>query len=298
MLVKLIAVLFILIGIAGLVLPIVPGILMIVIGILLLYRDRHEEISKHINEKAPLWLINFYNNFLHKIILPPHYIGVDWDWVRKEVIRTEKISNDNKAPAAGIRAVLDECMRKARSLTITKYTSVEKKINNIGSGFIEIEGGIKFSTERISSYIRGATHLVLFIATIGDGIEKEAGLLTKGAEPLKGYLLDRISSFAVESLAEKMENRIRKDYLLNKKSVSCRFSPGYCDWAIEEQFEMDRVIDFSKIGIRLTESCMMDPKKSISAIVAVADEGVFKGAVSSCDMCDIKDCAYRRDTAG
>jgi len=86
MFVKLIAILLILIGIAGLILPILPGIFLITIGILLLYREKHEEISKYVNGKASRNLVNLYNNFIHKMILPPHYVGVDWDWVRKELL--------------------------------------------------------------------------------------------------------------------------------------------------------------------------------------------------------------------
>lgn len=295
MVVKLIAILFILIGIAGLVLPVIPGILMITMGILLLYRDRHEEISRVINEKAPVGLVNFYNNFLHRLMLPRHYIGVDWDWVKKEIL-TERIVPDNKDERTNsIRMALDECIEEAKSLTISKYTYLEKKINALGTDFIEIEGPVRFSTGKISSYINGAASLVLFLVTIGDGIEKEASILTAGKDPLKGYLLDRIGSYAVESLAHNLEKRLRRDYALHKKSVSSRFSPGYCDWALEEQFKIAKVVDFSKAGVLLTQGCMMVPKKSISAIVAVADEGVFKEFVSSCNICEKKDCGYRRD---
>ncbi len=296
MLVKLVAVLFILIGIAGLILPIIPGILLITIGGLLLYRRGHEEISRIVNEKAPLGFVNFYNNFLHGMMLPRHYIGVDWDWVKKEVLKRERISPDNKDERAdNIRLALDECMRRARSLTVSKYTYIEKKITRLGDNLIEIEDCVRFSTTKIPLYINGATHLVLFIVTIGDGIEKEASMLTAGKDILKGYLLDRIGSFAVESLAENLEKKLRKDYSLHKKSVSSRFSPGYCDWVLEEQFKMAKAIDFSKIGVLLTQGCMMVPKKSISAIVAVADEGVFKEFVSSCNICEKEDCGYRRD---
>ena len=72
MLIRLLAILIIFVGVAGLILPVVPGILMIALGILMLYRDRHEEISKLVNEKGPPFLVNFYNDFLHKIILPRH----------------------------------------------------------------------------------------------------------------------------------------------------------------------------------------------------------------------------------
>jgi len=91
-----------------------------------------------------------------------------------------------------------------------------------------------------------------------------------------------------------MEKRLRKNYHLAKKSVSSRFSPGYCDWALEEQFKIAKLLDFSKIGVTLTEGCMMVPKKSISAMVAIADESIFKDFVSSCTICEKQDCGYRR----
>ena len=214
-------------------------------------------------------------------------ISVEWDWVEKEVSVGERISDN-------IRPFLDECIRKARGLIIPMHTYLEKKITRLDADGMEIEGSIKFSTAKIPSYIKGATSLILFIVTIGDGIEKEASALTSGVDPLRGYLLDRIGSFAVESLAENLEKSLRAYYAAQKKSVSARFSPGYCDWALEEQFKISKSLDFSKAGVHLTEGCMMVPKKSISATVAVANEGIFTASGSTCRTCDFKDCGYRR----
>lgn len=222
-------------------------------------------------------------------------VNVDWRWVKKEILRTERIDQNNKDERSEtIRASLDECMRRARSISTPRYTFLEKKITALNDDSIEIDGKIKFHTKKTTQYMRGASHLVLFLVTIGGSVEDEASILTSGKDPLKGYLLDRIGSFAVESMAERIENKLRGDYSLKKKSVSGRFSPGYCDWPIEDQFKMADILDFSKAGVTLTEGCMMVPKKSISAIAAVAKEGVFKEFVSSCDVCGIKDCNYRR----
>jgi hypothetical protein len=297
MLVKLLAILFILVGIAGLILPVMPGILLITIGILLLYRERHEEIGRLINEKAPTHLADFYNDFLHKIVAPRHYIGVDWAKVKKDVLRTEKIDTSAKDErSVKIASSLGACIRKARSLVESKYTFVEKGILVFGPGFVELEGNTRLYIGRIQPFIKGADRLVLFVVTIGDALEKEAGLLTSGADPLSGYLLDRIGSFAVESLAENLENGLRRDYLKQKRSLSSRFSPGYCDWPVEEQFKLSKVIDFSKAGVSLTEGCMMVPKKSVSAIAAVAAEGIFHDLISSCDICEQSECFYRRNS--
>ncbi|MDP3730103.1 MAG: vitamin B12 dependent-methionine synthase activation domain-containing protein [Candidatus Omnitrophota bacterium] len=259
---KLIGAVLIIIGIAGLILPIVPGILLIMAGILLLTKNR------------PV---------------------VDWAWVKEELKKREKIcSGGGNERDAAITKSLDESLLKAKALSKPDHIHTVKKIAAIGEDFIELEGGARFSAGKIAGYIKGAGHIVIFLATIGERIENAAGELTKGKEPLEGYLLDRLGSFAVESLAESVEKKIRKDYSILKKSVSRRYSPGYCDWPIEEQRILAGVLDFSKIGVTLNENCMMSPKKSISAIVAIADEGVFTESGSTCGVCEKKDCSYRR----
>jgi len=259
---KLIGVLFIIIGIAGLILPVIPGIILIMAGILLFSKKK---------------------------------ATIDWAWIKEEVSKRERISSgDNSERGAAIAKSLDDSLAKARSLSKPKYIRTVKKITAAGEGFIEIEGGIRFSVGAISRSLKDARHLVIYLATIGDKIERIAGEMTSGTEPLQGYLLDRLGSFAVESLAEAVEKNIRKDYSILRKSVSRRYSPGYCDWPIEEQRLLARVLDFSKIGVTLNESCMMVPKKSISAIVAIASKGVFNESGSACEICERRDCSYRR----
>jgi hypothetical protein len=292
---KLIGVILISIGIAGLVLPVVPGILLIMVGVLLFFKDKEYKIIKIINEKAPPYFSAFYHDFLSRIVNKGHHIGVDWAWVKNEMKLREKIPDNNSAVGMAISKSLDDSLAKARALLRPNYIYMTKRIVSAGEDVIELEDGKRFSAGRISGYIKGAGAIVIFLVTIGDGIESAASSLTKGKEPLEGYLLDRIGSFAVESLAESVEKKIRRDHARTGKSVSRRYSPGYCDWPIEEQHILAKILDFSKIGVSLNESCMMKPKKSISAIVAIADKGVFTGSGSTCGICEKKDCSYRRD---
>jgi len=294
---KLVGVLFIIVGIAGLVLPVIPGILFIMVGVLLFFKDKEYEIIKLINEKAPPCFASFYHDFLSRVVNSGHHIGIDWVWVKNELRVRERISAiDDTDRGIAISKILNECLNRARSLSKPNYIRAIKKISLIGENFIEIEGGVRFSTGKIAQYIKGSGSIIIFLVTIGDEIEKIAGKLTSGNEPLQGYLLDRIGSFAVESLAESIEKKIRKDYSKLKMSVSQRYSPGYCDWPIEEQRILAKALDFSAIGVSLTESCMMRPKKSISAVVAIAGKGIFTKSGSTCGICEKKDCSYRRDT--
>lgn len=295
MLAKLIGIILIIIGIAGLILPVIPGILLIMVGALLFLKDKEGEITKLVNDKAPSNFASFYHDFLSRIINNGYGVGIDWSWVKSELRARERIDpKDRSDKGAAISKSLDECLAKAKSLSRPDYIRETKKIILIGKDFIEIEGGIRFSTGGITQYIKCSDYMIIFLVTIGERVEKIAGEMTSGKDPLQGYLLDRIGSFAVESLAESVEKKIRRDHSRTKKSVSRRYSPGYCDWPIEDQRILAGIVDFSRIGVSLTEGYMMLPKKSISAIVGVGDSGIFTGSGSTCGICEKKDCLYRR----
>jgi len=77
MLIKFIAVLVILTGIAGLVLPIIPGILLITIGVLLFFRDKTSKIREILPEKMPSAAAVIYSHVLPKILLPYYKMIAD-----------------------------------------------------------------------------------------------------------------------------------------------------------------------------------------------------------------------------
>lgn len=219
---------------------------------------------------------------------------IHWDDVRKELLDRERI-NSRKDTTVELVKCAGICLKKAESLAAPKIVCIEKKVDSLRGGIIALEGGIRLHTGSVSSYLNGAQALCIFLATIGSGIEETATCLMSKGDGLEGYLMDRIGSFAVESLAQDFEEKLRESYSKEDKSVSMRFSAGYCDWAIEEQSALDKALDFSSAGIHLTKSYMMVPKKSISAIVGIGPKGLFPEKRSSpCSICDEKDCGYRR----
>jgi len=218
---------------------------------------------------------------------------INWDWVKKELLAAEKIGSKK-----GVEPILDcmnACLDKARTASEPQIVYCEKNISSLQKSAIEIEAKITLSSGSLAAYLKNSEKICAFVVTIGSNIEDAASRLMSEGEGLQGYLMDRIGSFAVESLAQDLEEKLRDNYLEKKHSVSMRFSPGYCDWSIEEQLKLDKLIDFSAIGVSLTESCMMSPKKSISAIVGIGPLGLFpQKRKSPCVICSKKDCDYRR----
>lgn len=215
---------------------------------------------------------------------------IDWHWVEKELLRKDRILPSQKMISACARA----CIKKARSLVRPSVAAVTRDISRLAPGLVELEGGIAFSSRRLPRYLKGATRLYAFVSTIGKGLEEAATQSMSKGDVLRGYLFDRIGSLAAESLAENVEKELREHHAGRKESVSMRFSPGYCDWPTAEQRILKKTVDFSKAGVRLTEACMMVPRKSVSAVIGIAPQGVFTKTHSPCHVCPLKDCDHRR----
>jgi hypothetical protein len=218
--------------------------------------------------------------------------AVDWAWVKKELSRVENITSYGKK--TGLRRAADACLKTGFRLSGPKSVWSEKRVVSIKENRVNLEGGAGLSSAFLASYLKGARSVGIFVVTIGKALEDEASRLMAEGEGLDGYLLDRIGSLAVESLAENFETSMRRDCRRRHLSLSRRLSPGYCDWPIEEQFALEKLVDFSKAAVRLTESCMMTPKKSISAVAGIGPMGLFTDLKSQCAICDKPECGYRR----
>ena len=217
---------------------------------------------------------------------------IDWRRVKADLLKRERLTGAKTQKA--LLTCVYECLAKAKSLSSPKIVFEKKRILSISSASIELDGDTALFSETLASFMKGATYIYLFLVTLGKEVETAATKAMEKGDYLRGYILDSIGSLAAESLAEEFEKDLRKRYASEDKSVSMRFSPGYCDWLMEEQFKLKEALDFSKAGVRLTEGCMMQPKKSITAIIGIGPKGLFSKAKSQCAICNDKDCDYRR----
>ncbi len=109
-----------------------------------------------------------------------------------------------------------------------------------------------------------AKKVALCICTIGPALEEEINRLMGENEMVRALILDSLGSEAAE------ETAIQSDRILVEKAremglwPSKRFSPGYGKWDIREQKYVFQVLPGKDIGVSLTESCMMVPRKSVS----------------------------------
>jgi hypothetical protein len=146
----------------------------------------------------------------------------------------------------------------------------------------------------IYGQIKKSSSIAFFTCTAGEEISLRSRKSMKDGDLVEGYIYDIIGSEAVEAAADLMQNDLEENLIISGRRITNRFSPGYCGWDVAEQHKLFQLMPYNFCGIQLTQSALMDPIKSISGLIGIGE--YVKQQPYTCNLCDMKDCIYRRKT--
>jgi hypothetical protein len=143
-------------------------------------------------------------------------------------------------------------------------------------------------------YFKGQDMIALGLCTIGDELENKVSQLSQKGELTQAVVLDAVGSVAAESAADFLNLQICEWCQKRGLAASQRFSPGYGNWSLEGQKFIFSLLPTERIKVRLNQSCMMIPKKSVSFAIKIGEEFISLKKKRICDMCNLKNCPYRK----
>ena len=146
----------------------------------------------------------------------------------------------------------------------------------------------------IARHVEGCARVVLLAVTLGTQSE----MLLRRERALSatdGLLADACASSLVEQAANVLNGHIVEEAAARGLAATTRFSPGYGDLDISHQRAMFALLELEKrLGLSLTQTHMMLPEKSVTAIAGLSDvPGAREGG---CAACAKTDCPNRRRT--
>lgn len=157
---------------------------------------------------------------------------------------------------------------------------------------IKFEGGT-FEGPLVAKAMAGAEHLNIAACTIGKGLEDAVGKMMS-ENPIKAVALDGAGIAAIRKVSQTVEDIISKEACEIETSLGMRAQPGQEGWPIEQQRELFSILPGDEIGISLTESCLMIPRKSVSFVIP-RGKGLSSSVVP-CDFCSKRNrCEWRKD---
>lgn len=128
-------------------------------------------------------------------------------------------------------------------------------------------GFTQVRSKDLAKNLAGCTRIILFAATIGAEVDRLLRTYSR-LSPARAVCMQAAAAAAIESYCDALNNELVLPYM----SAKPRFSPGYGDLPLQVQTEIQKALQFEKIGITLTESGMMLPSKSVSAIIGVTEK--------------------------
>jgi cobalamin-dependent methionine synthase I len=134
--------------------------------------------------------------------------------------------------------------------------------------------------------------IATMVCTAGQGVTDRIKEMFAQGDPVAGHILDTIGSQVAECIADRVQAILETEMKSTGKSITNRYSPGYCFWPVSEQHLFFSLLPEKFCGVTLTESALMVPIKSISAIVGIGAE-VAKHDYE-CGACDQMDCIRRQ----
>ena len=149
----------------------------------------------------------------------------------------------------------------------------------------------------IIKHLDGCERVICMAATVGLDIEREITHKFEHGEYLASILLDAAATAAVEQVADEMEKHFASTFARDGFKLRWRFSPGYGDWALTEQAKLFDAAGASRIGLTLTSAMMLEPRKSVTAIIGlerVTKVQPLQASKKSCTNCDRVDCPSRK----
>ena len=156
----------------------------------------------------------------------------------------------------------EEILRTARPRATWRLFSLLPDGSFSGTGFRP--GG-----KDVPSLLQGCDRAVLMAATLG--MECEALLRRAQQRNMSdAVILDAAASAAIENVCDnlcaELAGRFRPCFLTD------RFSPGYGDFPLGAQRDLCGILDVTRqIGVTLTESGLMLPQKTVTAVLGLSD---------------------------
>lgn len=140
-------------------------------------------------------------------------------------------------------------------------------------------------------FLIGAVLKYTGAATLGLKFENKVKDLFDEGKPAEAYILDIAGSIAITKTGNLLWDEIRQDAAAKGFKKGLRRTPGCRGIEIEtQQWIFDRLAD-PELGITLTESCMMVPRKSLSFLARFG--GKLKGTFSCRGCPQYSDCSLR-----
>jgi len=210
------------------------------------------------------------------------------DYYRREILRYAGVCRETAEDCAQLEKSLAKCDKAFTGRVCFSRFPIHTEGDYIDLGFAALY------SRSLALNLQGCEEIVLFAATVGLGIDR---LIKRcGTESMADAMfLQAIGTERIETLCREFCDDLKREEAAEQRYLRPRYSPGYGDVPLTLQHDVFRVLDCSRqIGISLSDSLLMTPSKSVTAIVGIGKKQCTPHG-ELCSYCDLEGCPFRKE---
>ncbi|MZQ98941.1 MAG: DUF4445 domain-containing protein [Acidaminobacter sp.] len=154
--------------------------------------------------------------------------------------------------------------------------------------------GLTFQSKFVCDALKNCSAAILGVATIEKSTESARSTQPTVSDQL---ILESIENAALETLAADFWNHLAAESRASKATGLTRlYLPGEKDWPISDQKPLFSMLTAREpaLSVKLNESFMMDPEKSLSFVIGRTKDGTFSEVHHDCALCQLESCSLRK----
>lgn len=163
---------------------------------------------------------------------------------------------------ADMAALLESCIDECADIFVPQVCAIRLPIVHIDNGVML--GDITIASHLLADTLAGCREALLFVATVGHGIDRLIARYSH-LSPARAVMLQALGTERIECLCDL--------FCADAAPITRRVSPGYGDIPLSLQTDICRLLDTPRrIGVTLSDSLLMAPTKSVTAIAGISLE--------------------------
>lgn len=205
-----------------------------------------------------------------------------WDWNDRELLRY--LGHHGQEIPENVEAVIGECKRELELAAVPKAYWREYPLPT---------GNHELGSRSLERNLKDCEAVLLFAATLGSRVDVLLQRYSR-IQVSKAVVMQAAAVAMLETFCDEQNEALREQYRRKERYLRPRFSPGYGDFPLECQREIFTALELNKrVGIMLTDSLLMTPSKSVTAVIGISRLPV-ECRLQGCEVCGKRDCLYRR----
>jgi len=199
-------------------------------------------------------------------VFPSITIPVPYDAIYRRLGYKRGITQVDKRSGEEIERHIDHAL----SLISLKGAGRRVGLRELTPTAVVLETGDEFLSGKLALFLVGCEEVLLMGATAGDAVMEAIRRDTEGQKMTRGVVMDAAASeladAALDWIAGYFSHQLTRE---NARLTQGRFSAGYGDFLLENQRTMYHLLELDRIGVGISESCILIPEKSVTAVMGI-----------------------------